>query len=264
MALLMNISLLLLLACISHQLVLSSSQKSHGRRTNKDKKIHHVGHHPNSARAHTKGKLVTKDKSECTWSVSGNDLLTLRVTCQKGVSRFSCEYNARPSVCPQYSTKAELYWEQIARALKKHQSLCQESNVSIKAGLCRRAARNAHFRLSRVQKKTTPPPPTQPQPRAVKSCLDDNTKRAAEYCSNPWSSVCLFFFTMVQDYDCWGKKRRKEPSCTRVGSFIQDLLLASWCKYTQATLFLVYKHSYALIYPDRTFIICLSSEHYCH
>lgn len=206
MALLTNISLLLVLACFSHQLVLSSCQKSQGRRgsrgQNKDKQIHNVSRHPNSAHARPKGKLVTKDKSECIWSVTGNDLLTLRVTCQKGVSSFHCEYNARPSVCPQYSTKAELYWKQIARALKRHQSLCQESNVPIKAGLCRRAPGDAHFRLSRVQKKTTLPPPTQPQPKTVKSCLDDNMKRAEENCSNSWSSVCLFFFTMVQDYDC--------------------------------------------------------------
>lgn len=241
MALLTNISLLLVLACISHQLVLSSSQKSHARRgsrgQNKDKQINNVGRHLNSGHARPKGKLVTKDKSECTWSVTGNDLLTLRVTCQKGVSSFSCEYNARPSVCPWYSTKAELYWKQIARALKKHQSLCQESNVSVKAGLCRKAARDAHFRLSHVQKQTTPPPPTQSQPRAVKSCLDDNMKRAEEYCSNSWSSFCLFFFTMVQDYDCWGRKRSKEPSC--VGSFIKYLFLASRCKYTQAIFFLI-------------------------
>lgn len=233
MALLTNISLLLVLACFSHQLALTSCQKSHGRRgsrgQNKDKQIHNVGRHPNSAHARPKGKLVTKDKSECTWSVTGNEILTLRVTCQKGVSSCSCEYNARPSVCPQYSTKAELYWKQIARALKKHQSLCQESDVPIKAGLCRRAARDAHFRLSRVQKKTTPPPPTQPQPQAAISCLDDNMKRAEEYCSNSWSSVCLFFFTMVQDYDCWGKKRSKGPWRTHVGSLIEDLFLASRC-----------------------------------
>lgn len=206
MALLTNISLLLVLACVSHQLVLSSCQKSHGRRgtraQNKDKQIHNVGRHASSAHARPKGKLVTRDKSACTWSVVGNELLTLRVTCQKGVSSFSCEYNARPSACPWYSTKAELYWKQIARALKKHRSLCQESSAPIKAGLCRRAARDAHFRLSRVQKKTTPPPPPQPQPRAVKSCLDDNMKRAEEYCSHSWTSVCLFVFTMVQDYDC--------------------------------------------------------------
>lgn len=206
MALLTNISLLLVLACFSHQLVLTGCQKSHGRRgsrgQNRDKQIHNVGHHPNPSHARPKGKLVTKDESECTWSVTGNEILTLRVTCQKGVSSSSCEYNARPSICPQYSTKAELYWKQIARALKKHQSLCQESDVPIKAGLCRRAARDAHFRLSRVQKKTTPPPPTQPQPQAAISCLDDNMKRTEEYCSNSWSSVCLFFFTMVQDYDC--------------------------------------------------------------
>lgn len=207
MALLTNISLLLVLACISHQLVLSSCQKTHGRRgsrgQNKDKPIQNLGCQPKTAPARLKGKLVTTDKSECTWSATGNDLLTLRITCQKGVSRFSCEYNARPSVCPQYSSKAELFWKQMARALKKHQSLCEDSNVPIKAGLCKRAAKDAHFRLSHVQEKTiAPPPPSLPKLRAVKSCQDDNMKRAEEYCSNSWSSVCVFFFTMVQDYDC--------------------------------------------------------------
>lgn len=194
MALLVNMSLLLLLACCSHQLVLSSCQRSHGRRgtraQNKDKPSP-----GSSAHARPKGRLVAKDESECTWSVRGKDLLTLRVTCQKGLSGFRCEYSARPSLCPWFSTKAELYWKQVARALKKRQSVCGGSDVPIKAGLCRRAAREAHFRLT----KTSPP---QPQPRAAESCLDANRRRAEENCSSSWSSLCLFFFTMVQDYDC--------------------------------------------------------------
>lgn len=210
MALLTNVTILLVLACISHQLVVSSCQKSPGRRgrgadrgQHRDRPGLKVGHRPKSVHAQPiKGKMVTKDKSQCTWAATGNDLFTLGVSCKKGDRSFGCEYVGRPSVCPQYASNVKLYWKQIARALKKQKTLCQDSSALVKAGMCRRAARDAHFRLHRPQRKAAPPSTPRPAPGAVKSCQPQNQKLAEEYCNNSWSTVCTFFFTMVQDYDC--------------------------------------------------------------
>lgn len=210
MALLTNVTILLVLACISHQLMLSSCQKSHGRRgrgvnrgEHKDKPGLKAGRQPKSVSAQPiKGKMVTKDKSECTWAATGEDLFILGVTCKKGDKSFSCEYVARPTVCPQYASNVKLYWKQIARALKKQNNLCQDSSASVRAGLCRGAARDAHFRLRNPERKTDPPSTPRPKPRAVKSCQPNNMKLAEEFCNDSWSSLCTFFFTMVQDYDC--------------------------------------------------------------
>lgn len=210
MALLTNVAILLILACISHQLMLSSCQKSQGRRgrgmdrrQDRTKPGLKVGRQPKSVSAQPiKGKMVTKDKSECTWEATGEDLFILSVSCKKRDRSFSCEYVSRPAVCPQYSSNVNLYWKQIARALKKQKNLCQDSRALVRAGMCRRAAREANFRLHNAQRKTDSPSIPLPTPRAVKSCQPDNKKRAEEYCNDSWSSVCTFFFTMVQDYDC--------------------------------------------------------------
>ncbi|XP_028271425.1 fibroblast growth factor-binding protein 1 [Parambassis ranga] len=211
MAFLTNITILLVLACISHQLMLGSCQRGHGRRgrgvdrgQHKDRPGLKVSRQPKSVPAQPiKGKLVTKDKSECTWAATGEKLFILGVTCKKGNRNLSCEYVATPSACPQYASNVKLYWKQIARALKKQKRLCQDSNALVRAGMCRRAARDAHFRLRVPQKKKTVTPYIPPfAPRAAKSCQPVNKKLAEEHCSDSWSSVCAFFFTMVQDYDC--------------------------------------------------------------
>ncbi|XP_047196592.1 fibroblast growth factor-binding protein 1 [Hippoglossus stenolepis] len=213
MAFLTNLTILLVLACISHQLMLGSCQK--GRRgrggrgvdkgQNKDRSGVKVGRQPKSVSAQPiKGKLVTKDKSECTWAATGEDVFVLGVTCRKGDRSFSCEYVSQPSLCQRYTSNPKLYWKQIARALKKQRNLCQDSSVPVRAGMCRQAARDAHFRLRDVQRETVlpPPPPPPPAARAVKSCQPGNKRLAEEHCNDSWSSLCTFFFTMVQDDDC--------------------------------------------------------------
>ncbi|XP_044220621.1 fibroblast growth factor-binding protein 1 [Thunnus albacares] len=208
MALLTNFTILLVLACISYQLMLCSCQKSQGRRGRVDRGQDRnrgikLSRQPKSFSPQPiKGKMVTKDKSECTWAATGEDLFTLSVTCRKGDRSFSCDYVARPAVCPQYASNVRLYWKQIARALKKQKNLCQDSKALIRAGMCRRAARDANFRLHNAPRMTALPSTPQPAPRAVKSCQPDNKKLADEYCNNSWSSFCTLFFTMVQDGDC--------------------------------------------------------------
>ncbi|XP_023140580.3 fibroblast growth factor-binding protein 1 [Amphiprion ocellaris] len=208
MAFLTNVTILLVLACISHQLMVGSCQKSRGRRgrdvdrgQHKDRSGLKVNRQPKSASVRPiKGKLVTRDKSECTWAATGEDLFILGVTCKKEDTSFSCEYAATPTVCPEYASNVKLYWKQIARALRKQKNLCQDSSALVRAGMCRRAATDAHFRLRVAQKKKTASPYV--PPRTVKSCQPGNSKLAKEYCNDAWSSFCTFFFTMVQDYDC--------------------------------------------------------------
>ncbi|KAM4555245.1 fibroblast growth factor-binding protein 1 [Odontesthes bonariensis] len=210
MALLTNITLLLVLACISHQMMLGSCQKSHGRRGRADRGAHRersglkVGRQPKSVSAQPiKGKFVSKDKSECTWAATGEGLIILNVTCKKADRSLSCRYAARPAVCPQYASNVELFWKQISRALKKQKNLCRDSRALVKAGMCRRAAQDAHFRLQVAQRKETFSPDIPSfATKAVKSCQPDNTKLAEEFCSDSWSSFCTFLFTMVKDYDC--------------------------------------------------------------
>ncbi|KAM7417204.1 hypothetical protein PAMA_017038 [Pampus argenteus] len=208
MALLTNFTILLVLACFSHQLMLSSCQRSQGKRGRVDRsqdrhRAVKVSRQPKSISPQPiKGKIVTKDKSECTWAATGEDLFTLGVTCKKADRSFSCDYVARPAVCPQYASNVRLYWKQIARALKKQKNLCQDSKALIRAGMCRSAARDAHFRLRTAPRMTATPSTPRPTPKAGKSCQPDHKKQADEYCNDSWSSFCTFFFTMVQDDDC--------------------------------------------------------------
>ncbi|XP_041846554.1 fibroblast growth factor-binding protein 1 isoform X2 [Melanotaenia boesemani] len=191
-------------------MMLGSCQKSHGRRGRGDRAQHKerpglkVGRHPKSVFAQpVKGKLVTRDKSECIWAATGEHLVILNVTCMKGDRSFRCKYTARPGVCPQYVSNTELYWKQISRALQKQENLCQDSSVLVKAGMCRRAARDSHFKLHGTQKKKDASSYLPPSAAgAVKSCQPANKKLAEEFCSDSWSSLCTLLFTMVKDYDC--------------------------------------------------------------
>ncbi|XP_074530973.1 fibroblast growth factor-binding protein 1 [Halichoeres trimaculatus] len=203
MALLTHVALLLVLACFSHQLMPSSCQRSHGRRgrgvdrgQSKDRTGLRVSRQP------VKGKLLTKDRAECTWAATGEDVFILGVSCKKGGRSFSCEYVSRPTLCPQFVSNSKLYWKQVARSLRKQKTLCQDRSALVRAGMCRKADRAAHFRLRDPQTKTDPPPSTQPAPGAAKSCQSENMKLAEEVCHKSWSSFCTLFFTMINDSEC--------------------------------------------------------------
>ncbi|KAM8909989.1 fibroblast growth factor-binding protein 1 [Spinachia spinachia] len=223
MARITNVTALLLLACVSHQLMSSSCQKSLGRRggggvDRGQPKVELVTARsgPKAGRRSTaapapplKGKMVPRDKSECTWAASGGDTFVLSVSCRKGGRSFGCEYVGRPAACPQYASNVELFWKQIARALSKRRSACRGGGARVTAGVCRRAPADAHFRLRKAPGKpvpnTTPAPAPAPGPgpaqNSGKSCMPGNRKLAEEQCNESWSSFCTFFFTMVQD-DC--------------------------------------------------------------
>lgn len=172
-----------------------------------------------------KGKFTAKDKAQCTWQAEGTDTYFMTVTCSKGKATQECTYTARPDTCPGYSGNKKGYWKQIARALKKQKKLCQDPGALIKAGMCKRAPQDAHFKLETpinvevIQAMPTRNPvdgkkqvatstkrtTTVTTPAGAKNtnCTErvDHKKLAEEKCGS-WASLCNFFFTIVQSSDC--------------------------------------------------------------
>ncbi|KAM4621435.1 fibroblast growth factor-binding protein 1 [Polymixia lowei] len=209
MALLTNVTVLLVLACISHQFMVTSCQREKGRkgravdkgkpRDRGQKDAPSPDKNTDRPKVPIKGKFSSKDKSRCTWVATGTRDFVLGVTCKKGGESFSCEYVAKPDACPQFAANAKLYWKQIERALKKQKRLCQVGTAAVKAGLCRKAPADAHFKLNSAPRTG---PSSSPRSAGMKSCPVDNTRLAEEYCTDTWLSFCTFFFKMVQNDDC--------------------------------------------------------------
>nr|XP_057921000.1 fibroblast growth factor-binding protein 1 [Doryrhamphus excisus] len=199
MALVSNMVVVLLLACLCQQLALVSGHKpaqtaDQLRGQNGDKKETKASLRP------LKVRLVGKDKRGCNWAAAGEEQVTLMVTCtRRGGVTFSCQYAATPSSCPQYASNVGLYWKQIGRRLKRHRGLCREGGAPLRARVCKGAPRDADFRLRVVQNTPTEAAPTT---SSVKSCIPENRKLAQEYCRESWSSFCTFLFTMVQGDAC--------------------------------------------------------------
>ncbi|XP_036406663.1 fibroblast growth factor-binding protein 1-like [Megalops cyprinoides] len=218
MAILSNIAVVLVLVCIAHQVLVTDCQrgqgkkgKNDGRRSDRGNKegppktppdtpADNSGQKTQGGKGVFKGKISHKDKTQCTWVATGEDTFTLGVNCKKGRDTFDCEYTARPATCPRYASGVRAYWKQIGRALKKQKALCKDPAALVKAGMCRNAPKDAHFKLNSAlltHLQTTQPPPSSDG----KQCGDgENTVQ--EYCSGPWSSVCTFFYSMFQTEDC--------------------------------------------------------------
>ncbi|KAJ8336338.1 hypothetical protein SKAU_G00396810 [Synaphobranchus kaupii] len=210
-----HFALVLFLACVAQQVLVIDCEKGRGRAGRRDGKGKESGgeyplqERPAAAgdgnsqfgKPFLKGKFSTKDKTQCTWLADEEDTVTLGVVCSKGGVGFNCEYSARPGTCAPYASNVKVYWKQIARALKKQKNICQDATALVKAGMCKKAPKDAHFKLL-VSGPT--PPAVQPEESDNKSCSDkiDQKNLAEEYCSGPWVTLCNFFFTMVQSEDC--------------------------------------------------------------
>ncbi|XP_062333364.1 fibroblast growth factor-binding protein 1-like [Osmerus eperlanus] len=237
MLFLRTLALWLFVACLAQQ-VLVSIGKGDGKGRKGKGGSEKSEQSPNAApsrteRAATKGKFSTKDKLQCTWAVRGKETVTLAVTCKNpeaqvtgGLTELRCDYNAKPTTCPGFGTNPAGYWKQVARALKKLQrKLCQDERALVKAGMCKRATPDAHFKLdigsihsAARQPSDTVSPQKIPRTNAMatttttppvrhskgSSCTErvDQQKLAEEYCSNSWASLCTFFFSMLQSGDC--------------------------------------------------------------
>ncbi|XP_038867860.1 fibroblast growth factor-binding protein 1-like [Salvelinus namaycush] len=223
MTLLTNLTIMLVIACISQQFMMANCQRSKKRgMKKKENEGPKDGEQPkapvqspdkknSSPKGNVfKGKFSAKDKMQCTWVATGDNAFVLSVNCKKGQTSFDCEYVAKPATCPGYESNTKAYWKQIARALKKNKNLCFDSTALIKAGMCRKAPKDAHFKLNHTPRDIVTLPRTTIQPRSslsassfgAKSCAVNQKRLAEEYCAASWSSLCTFFFSMVQNDDC--------------------------------------------------------------
>ncbi|KAJ8269512.1 hypothetical protein COCON_G00121190 [Conger conger] len=216
MTILSNIAIVLVLACIA-QLVLVADCKGSGRKGKKAERgtgsgnkggvpkpppkqpanRHEKGQKTPSVKGVFKGRFLSRDKTQCTWVATGEDAFTLDVNCKKGGDTFGCEYKARPSACPDYASGVRTYWKQIARALKKQKVLCKDPAALVKAGMCKRAPKDAHFKLNDRPRKPAESS-TDSTTSSGKSCAESQQQRAKEYCSTSWSSVCNLLFSMIE------------------------------------------------------------------
>ncbi|XP_060951196.1 fibroblast growth factor-binding protein 1-like [Limanda limanda] len=194
--------------------------------------------HPPGPRAHRsgqdkgdatgRGKFTLKDKTPCTWgSRDSGRGVRLSVRCENpaGTSSMECKYNGKPQSCPGYTSNPKGFWKQVARAFKRLQDkVCKDQGSLVRAGMCKRAPRDAHFKLdpsSVVVSSQGADPKTTAAPRTttisttttiISTSTSNSTstgpdctkhrKTAEEYCSSSWASVCSFLFSMVQTDDC--------------------------------------------------------------
>ncbi|XP_062407407.1 fibroblast growth factor-binding protein 1 [Sardina pilchardus] len=215
-----NLVLLVLLACIAQHVSEAGSDKGREKKGKTDGADSSSGSRtPRGNDNAPKGKFTTKDKAQCTWKAEGTETSIMTITCKKGKETSGCTYTARPDTCPGYSGNTKGYWKQIARALKKQKKLCQDPSALIKAGMCKRAPQDAHFRLqdsttnvdSAKAVATRKPVEARQVPTSTKrtttvsapACTErvDHQKLAEEKCGS-WASLCNFLFTIVQSGDC--------------------------------------------------------------
>ncbi|KAI4832533.1 hypothetical protein KUCAC02_015497 [Chaenocephalus aceratus] len=219
----------LLLAFLGQQVSLSSGARNKHRGADKT-----VTAAPDKAprsgdksAANGRGKFSINNKMQCTWGAKAvGDAVKLSVKCEDrearikgGVTDIKCEYNGKPQSCAGYKSNNKSFWKQVARAFKKLQGkVCSDESKLVRAGICKRAPRDAHFKLDIMssvnltqsgEPETHLPPP--PQPRATAAAPVKPTactarvnhlKTAEDNCSGSWASVCNFFLTMLQSEDC--------------------------------------------------------------
>ncbi|KAJ0050886.1 hypothetical protein NL108_009340 [Boleophthalmus pectinirostris] len=186
-----------------------------------------------------RGRFTLKNGMQCIWATKDTrNGVKMLVKCENSEARISggvtdvqCEYNAKPQSCPAYQSNPKAYYKQVFRALKKLQgALCKEERVLIKAGMCKRASRDAHFKLDMNSAVTSAQSGIDPTPHPKSSSTTTSTttttttttptahvpsgtptdcKRRAdhrevakEYCNSSWASVCAFFFSMLQTEEC--------------------------------------------------------------
>ncbi|XP_029294189.1 fibroblast growth factor-binding protein 1 [Cottoperca gobio] len=229
MFLLKTFAPLLLLAFLGQQVSLSSSARNKNRGADKT-----VTAAPgreqrsgNKSAASGRGKFSINNQMQCTWGAKDvEDTVRLSVKCEDrearikgGVTDIRCEYNAKPQSCPGYTSNRKGFWRQVSRLLKRLQgNVCNSKHMVVKASMCKRAPRDAHFKLdihsSQILEQSgedntrAPLLPransTAAAPVRTTACTvrANHRKTAEENCSGSWASVCNFFLSMLQSDDC--------------------------------------------------------------
>lgn len=210
-----GITPILICFCVMHGFLLTSAQAKLGEKESKGKrkqqqKLHTPPHNQtkmalenqNDKVTPYKGKFSNKNGMQCTWlalnSNSKEDTFILSISCKKDTKNLNCEYKAKPKLCTEYASNIGEYWKQIGRSLRKHKKLCLDPKAHLKARMCGKAPKNAHFMLDTTPKNK----PASGKRKKPCSNLADRQKLAKEYCSSSWSSLCTFFFAMVENDDC--------------------------------------------------------------
>lgn len=159
-----------------------------------------------------KGKFISNEKAECTWSLN-EATATLNIDCKREGKSFSCQFSGNPSSCPQYSENQKAFWKQITRSLKKQENICENQKGILKSKLCKKGPPSAHLtyvalhsdnqeNLGHSEREVTQAPT-----KASSDCVEDEDyvdqlKVAEQYCTNEWLSLCSFFISMVQTKKC--------------------------------------------------------------
>ena len=243
MLLLSTLAPWMLLAFLGHQVTLCSGARDKTRGA--DKPVDPPAGRgqrsgPDKGAATGRGKFTLKDKMQCTWGArDSGQAVRLSVKCENpearvtgGTTTLECKYDGKPQSCPGYLSDPKGFWKQVARALKRLQGkVCVDQRALVKAGMCKRAPRDAHFKLDRsssvvsAQGGGDPKTTAAPRPRTTSTTTISTTSTstststtstststgqdctrhratAEQYCSSSWASVCSFFFSMVQNEDC--------------------------------------------------------------
>ncbi|XP_054854647.1 fibroblast growth factor-binding protein 1 [Eublepharis macularius] len=171
-----------------------------------------------------KGKFISKEKSQCTWTLNEGEAATLKIDCKREGHDVSCTFSGNPSTCPQFSENRNLFWKQITRSLKRQKNICEDSKGILKSQICKKGPASAHLRMVVTSHNferekpvlhgretltgTGSPVSSENLPEQGSSdCVEDidyvdQKKVAEQYCSESWLSLCNFFVSMLQDKKC--------------------------------------------------------------
>ncbi|XP_028302992.1 fibroblast growth factor-binding protein 1 [Gouania willdenowi] len=178
-----------------------------------------------SAKVSGRGKFSINAKMQCTWSSRDTgESVKIRVKCENpearvigGVTDMECDYNGTPRQCPGFMSNPRGFWKQVSRSFRKLKGkTCKDQRALVRAGMCKRAPRGAHFKLDiyssvssgqsgggdtfippRASTSTSAPPGTN-----CSSSRGKHQKTAEEHCSSQWTSVCAFLLSILQSDDC--------------------------------------------------------------
>lgn len=219
----------LLVAFLGYQLSLSTGERRRKDRRPDNTETAAPGRTQGSgikSVASGRGKFSFKDYDDmtmqCTWVAQDEaDTVRLSVKCENpearvkgGTTDLVCKYNGKPQLCPGYQSDPKGFWKQVGRTFKKLQSkVCSDDRALVRTAMCKRAPRNAHFKLdigtaAAAGQSGVPdyPPPSPTRASSNTSdpsvCAANSRKRAEEHCNSSWVSLCTFVFSVMQGEDC--------------------------------------------------------------
>ncbi|XP_041790043.1 fibroblast growth factor-binding protein 1-like [Chelmon rostratus] len=212
----------LLLAFLGRQVSLSSGVRHANRGADRTPAPGRAQRSGDKTAANGRGKFSIDAGMQCTWGARDvADAVRLTVKCENpearikgGVTDLECQYNGKPQRCPGYQSDPKGFWKQVGRAFKRLQGkACRDDRALVRATMCKRAPRDAHFKLdmsssvasAQSGQAETPLPPrfnsTAARPTAC-TRRADHQRKAEEHCSSSWVSLCSFFFSILQSDDC--------------------------------------------------------------